>query len=252
MLFRWLCRRQQVNGRLVVMADLFRSFSASFFGGGLLALFSELWVQFVLILSISMLFGSSRALTAIETESLDEAHRWTCSNPLVHLYLLFTSFCVAALIEESIKAFLVQYAAKLYLPHTVHLGRAHRDCFVWIGVAVGLGFGTMEGVLYVCVYGGNKGVGAQLMLWLIRAFIAIPFHSVMGWMWGTAMAQRETVRAPNGQSQRNTMTWKRMGAPQMLVDLHLIPSPKRENLEINMALRVCLNLEIQCKSRTAD
>merc|ERR1712218_147064 len=134
------------------MGDLFRSFGTSFFGGGIFALFTELWVQFALIMIISLIFGSSRALTAIETESLDVAHEWTCSNPMVHLYLLFSSFCVAALVEESIKAFLVQYTTKLYLPHTTHLGRAHRDCFVWIGVVIGMGFGTMEGVLYVCVY----------------------------------------------------------------------------------------------------
>eukprot|EP00483_Globobulimina_turgida_P002545 UN02549 len=200
----------KINPNLIQFADIFRAFSHSFFGGGLFALLTELWISTIFLLILYFLLGSSRALSAVMQEEYDEPHNFTCNNVLVHLYLAFTSFCVAGLIEEGVKAYLLQYITKLYLPHTKHLKRGYINTFVWIGMAIGLGFGTMEGILYVCIYGGTQGLLSQIILWLIRAFVAIPFHSITGFMWGTQLARREV----NRQSEK---TWVKMGYQQILL-----------------------------------
>merc|ERR1719461_935692 len=210
MSYKYHIKRGKLNPRLVQFADIFRGYSHSFFGGGIFALFTELWISTVAMLAIVLIFGQSRALTAALNEDYDGAKAQVCSNPLVHLYLAFSSFCVAGFIEEFIKAYLLQYVTKLYLPHTSHLGRGDIDTFVWLGMCIGLGFGTMEGVLYVCIYGGSSGFWGQLILWLIRALVAIPFHSITGFMWGTQLARREC-------SKQTEKTWVKMGYQQVLL-----------------------------------
>ena len=150
-------------------------------------------VLMVLILMLSMVLGSSssRVLRAIESDGLDDLSSTACSSPWVHVYLLVSALLVAGLIEEAVKGFVLQYSAKLYLPHPAHLGRAHADTLVWLGLVIRLGFGSIEGVLY----GGNKGAASQAILLLVRVIIAIPFHSITGAMWGTQLAKRE-VRVP--------------------------------------------------------
>eukprot|EP01084_Bolivina_argentea_P249384 417448_1 len=208
--YKSFVRSNKINGNLVKFTDVFRAFSHGFFGGGLFALLTELWVSAVFLIGMLILVGSSRALKAIMQEDFEEAHDYTCNNILVHLYLAFTSFCVAGLIEEFIKGYLLQYVTKLYLPHTKYLTRSYIKTFVWIGMCIGLGFGTMEGVVYVCIYGGLQGFWNQIILWLIRAFVAIPFHSITGFMWGTQLARRES----NKQIEK---TWIKMGYQQILL-----------------------------------
>mmetsp|Transcript_5220 Transcript_5220/g.8758 ORF Transcript_5220/g.8758 Transcript_5220/m.8758 type:complete len:339 (+) Transcript_5220:30-1046(+) len=205
--------RHNVRYSHMYFADLFRGFSHSFFGGGFFALLTELWVTTVFLLIVLLIFGPSRALTAIQNESFaDEAASYTCNNVGVHLYLAFTSFCVAGFIEEASKAYLLQYVTKLYLPHTIHLRPVHQDYhrFVWLGLCVGLGFGSVEGVLYVCLYGATAGFAGQFILWLIRAFIAIPFHTITGFLWGVHLSKRECHKVPQ-------YTWLKMGYQQILL-----------------------------------
>ena len=123
--YKSLIKRGKLNPQLVQFPDIFRSYSQSFFSGGIFALLTELWISTVAMLGISLLFGTSRALRAVMNEDYEGAKHEVCSNALVHLYLVFNSFCVAGLIEEFIKAYLLQYVTKLYLPHTSHLGMCH-------------------------------------------------------------------------------------------------------------------------------
>mmetsp|Transcript_6499 Transcript_6499/g.10295 ORF Transcript_6499/g.10295 Transcript_6499/m.10295 type:complete len:203 (-) Transcript_6499:144-752(-) len=137
---------------------------------------------------------------------------YTCNNAWIHVYLFFSSFCVAGLVEEFIKGYILQYVCKLYLPYTTYLQptQKHFRQIVWLGLCIGLGFGTMEGVLYVCVYGGSGGAFGQLLLWAVRAFVAIPFHTITGSLWGVHYARREC------QKQRN-LNWISMGYQQVLL-----------------------------------
>ena len=111
-----------------------------------------------------------------------------------HFYYFLQAFFVAGLIEEYCKGFLLQYTMKLYLSHRKYLNNLDIKSIIWLGLAVGLGFGTMEGVLYVCIYGGNKSILSQLILWLVRVFVAIPFHTIMGIMWGFELAKRDGLK----------------------------------------------------------
>lgn len=184
LIYKSLLNQNKLNGNLIKFSDLFRGYSHSFFGGGLFALLTELWITTVVVLTILLLFHNSRALQAIMNDDFETAHDYTCNNFAIHLYLFFTSFFVAGLIEEISKGYLLQYIVKLYLPHFNYIKSINMNQFIWFGIVIGLGFGTIEGIIYVCIYGGSQGFLSQIILWLIRAFIAIPFHTITGCLWG--------------------------------------------------------------------
>jgi RsiW-degrading membrane proteinase PrsW (M82 family) len=122
--------------------------------------------------------------------------------------LFFTAFAVAGLVEECVKAFFLQHCVKLYLPYRDYLNRSNASTIIWLGVAVGLGFGTTEGVLYTCVYGIAGSFLVQFVLWLIRVLVAIPFHTTTGFMWGIELAKRDC----DGQDRN----WIQMGWEQVV------------------------------------
>ncbi|ETO26266.1 hypothetical protein RFI_10872 [Reticulomyxa filosa] len=103
---------------------------------------------------------------------------------------LINAFVIAGMTEEMTKGMVLQHCAKLYLPHSTHLDGSFVKTFVWMGLAVGLGFGTMEGILYTCLYGMNSGIFGQLIILLIRIFLAIPLHALTGSMRSFSLKKR--------------------------------------------------------------
>jgi len=116
------------------------------------------------------------------------------SDPWVHVYIFFNAFLVAGFTEEMIKAFILQHCVKIYLPHKNMLNANYIISYVWLGLFVGLGFGTMEGVIYTCVYGMGTGLGGQAILWAVRVFLAIPFHTTTGFIWGIQLSKRDCLK----------------------------------------------------------
>jgi len=97
-------------------------------------------------------------------------------NPYRILYPVFKAFITAALVEESIKLFIVRkYAFKKKCFDEV------MDGIVYTVVA-GMGFACMENVLYV--------LGSGMTVAVLRAFTSIPMHAsasvIMGYYIGLA------------------------------------------------------------------
>jgi RsiW-degrading membrane proteinase PrsW (M82 family) len=201
-IYRKWTKAGRINSQITLFSDLFRAFSQSYFGGGLFALVLEGLLSVLVIFAFA---NKSNLKTAMETNDFSSFK----TNVWAHIYILFTAFIVAGCVEEYTKGFILQYTMKLYLPHTQFLYRQYIDTIVLFGVCVGLGFGTMEGVIYVCVYGGYQSFLVQFILWCIRAFIAIPFHTITGAMWGINLARREC-------NKETRLNWFRLGFVQVL------------------------------------
>ncbi len=86
------------------------------------------------------------------------------------LYPVFTAFVVAALVEESIKLFIVRRVA------------FRKKCFdeimdgIVYAVVAGMGFACLENILYV--------LGRGLTVAVLRAFTSIPLHAAVSVMMG--------------------------------------------------------------------
>ncbi|ETO26071.1 hypothetical protein RFI_11065 [Reticulomyxa filosa] len=126
----------------------------------------------------------------------------------IQILTLVTAFIVAGVTEEVAKGIVLQHCTKLYLPNPVYLNGSYINTFVWMGLAAGLGFGTMEGILYTCLYGISSGFLGQLIIGSIRVFLAIPFHTLTGVMWPYFSFFLECLQQEK--------TWIQMGIKQVL------------------------------------
>ncbi|ETO29959.1 hypothetical protein RFI_07161 [Reticulomyxa filosa] len=181
------------NGGRSMELDVFQAFSHSFFGGGLFAL---MWESILGLIEILIFFGLSKSGTNdSKVESLRENDFSEYQNNVpVHIFLLLYSYLISSLIEEMTKAFILQHCCKLYLPFSTHLSLpSHLMSFLLLGIGVGSGFGSIEAILYVCIYAGNASFLAQIWLLMVRLFVTIPFHSFLGVIWGMELSKREIL-----------------------------------------------------------
>lgn len=89
--------------------------------------------------------------------------------------IFMTAFFVAGLVEEFLKAGIVERAA--FQPG---LMKSPLDCIIYSG-AVALGFATIENILYVT----SSGFGTAIL----RSVTAVPAHLMFGIVMGTAFAR---------------------------------------------------------------
>ena len=148
-------------------------------------------IELVISLIILIIFGVTDSRLATD---LSDGYSGNKTQFGAHFYYFLQAFFVAGLIEEYCKGFLLQYSMKLYIHHPKYLNYLDIETICWLGLAVGSGFGTMEGVLYTCLYGGGTSFVSQVILWLVRTFVAIPFHTIMGILWGCELSKRDALK----------------------------------------------------------
>lgn len=137
------------------------------------------------------LFGVLSALVAIPLELMVSSFEGLFA--LGHLgVLLFRAFIVAGLVEEFIKLTVVQLTA-----YRAGAFDETMDGIVYTVVA-GLGFACLENILYV--------VGRPLSIGLIRAFTAVPLHTLASGLMGYWVGQAKF--APSPAEER---AWMRRG-----------------------------------------
>ncbi|ETO18485.1 hypothetical protein RFI_18780 [Reticulomyxa filosa] len=186
--------------------DAFVTFSQSFFGGGLFAWMLESTLGLV---ELFVFFGIPKVATDNQSkiQSVRENNfSGYQTNVPIHIFLFLNSYFVSSVVEELTKALILQHCCKLYLPFLTYLTLpSHLMSFLLLGVAAGAGVGTAEAVVYVCLYAGDASAAAQMWLLLVRILVRIPFHSLLGVMWGMELSKREIL----GLYKR--CSWIRMG-----------------------------------------
>ena len=207
-IYKYCLNHNYIISDKVHFSDLFRAFSHSFFGCAIFALVFGGIFETLLLLT---LFYSK--VIDIDLKTISEGNFYEYRHyKIIHVYLFINAFFVASLIEECVKGFILQYVSKLYLSNKIYLGRNDIKTFVWLGICVGLGFGTMEGIIYTCVYGYKMSFFDQFQVFLIRIFIAIPFHTLLGFLWGINLGERDCLK--------NDLTWFKIGYFQVCFFMH--------------------------------
>lgn len=110
----------------------------------------------------------------------------------------------AALIEAGLLAFVVvglaEEGSKLaFLRWLVYHDQEFNEVYdgILYAVAVGLGFATVENVLYVL---SAPGFGAQIATLIVRAIMSVPVHGLLGVIMGYFVGRAKFV--PSGQGRR--------------------------------------------------
>ncbi|ETO27134.1 hypothetical protein RFI_09994, partial [Reticulomyxa filosa] len=172
-------------------------------------MFALMWESVLGLIEILIFFGplggGDKNESKVQSLRINDYRKYQ-NSVSVHLFLLFNSYCIGSLVEEMTKGFILQHCCKLYLPFTVHLRMSnHFINFILLGLAVGSGFGSAEAILYVCIYAGEASFVSQLSLLLFRLFVTIPFHSLLGVLWGLELSKREIL------GFYDSFSWFKMG-----------------------------------------
>ena len=119
-------------------------------------------------------------LGALATLGVVELETWAAFSPWLQgggiLHTFFSSFIVVALTEE-----LIKYLCLVVYPYRSRFFNEPMDGIVY-AVMVGMGFATLENIMYALQYG--------LETIVLRAFTAVPAHAafavIMGYYFGKA------------------------------------------------------------------
>ncbi|HMK82860.1 MAG TPA: PrsW family glutamic-type intramembrane protease [Candidatus Bathyarchaeia archaeon] len=130
------------------------------------------------LIAVTFLLGALGIVPATVLESL-------LSSPNI----LVNAFISTAVVEECVKYFAVR--AKAY--HSPSLNET-MDGIVY-GVAAGLGFATVENVLYVLGFG-------TLSTAIVRAFLSVPSHAAYGGIMGFYLGMAK-LHSNGGNSKKN-------------------------------------------------
>ncbi len=101
-------------------------------------------------------------------------------------YALTTSFCMAALVEETVKYLAMRLGSWKYQ------GFNYRFDGIVYGVSAAVGFAVYENIMYVAMYGFQTAV--------VRAFTAIPLHAFCGVFMGVfySYSKKASILGING------------------------------------------------------
>ncbi|ETO24133.1 hypothetical protein RFI_13029 [Reticulomyxa filosa] len=172
LVFIWkrLKRRGFYDDGKLHLNDLVRCYCHAFFGTAHFVL----WIQLMFSLYISYRFNVDTSSNGYNT------------------YFIFFAIVLQGMMEEYIgKGIVMQHSTHLYLPHEQFVDESYLHNYVWFGLCTGLGMSTMvDGVAAVCIIGYLYGGWTnQLMVFLIRSLIGIPFQGLLGALWGVNWCQ---------------------------------------------------------------
>jgi hypothetical protein len=198
-----------VDGSRVRRGDMGRAFFNGFFSATGLALIAE---TIFALLFLVIFFGAKKPkiFDGINNEDFTKFKK----DPAIHVFAVFFAFLGSGLFEELSKYYVIEHCFKLYLKYPAFMSRVDIDSFLWIGIFVGIGFGSMDAVMFTCVTNGNHAV-RQVIALLVRLIVQIPFQTALAYIWATKLARRDIIlRRGQRKGDSSSSTVARIRAPE--------------------------------------
>ena len=163
-----------------------------------------------LILKI-LLFGVISCIAAGYLEQLESNFLPQYPQGSVE-YAVTTSFCMAALVEETVKYLAMRIGSWRYE------GFNYRFDGVVYGVSAAVGFAIYENIMYVAMYGFQTAI--------VRAFTAIPLHAFCGVFMGVFYAYSKKASILGQSGQKVLYTLLALIVPMLIHGRYPTASPK--------------------------